>query len=84
MLSRQAVRPAMRSSSSSTAARTGTTCTSSGSVRTAAPRAAPGHPGDPPGRRLEWRGTLAAGRYKLFCSIPGHERRGMRAVLRVR
>jgi len=37
-----------------------------------------------PGAVSSWRGTLAAGRYRLFCSIPGHERRGMRAVLRVR
>jgi hypothetical protein len=37
-----------------------------------------------PGAVSSWRGTLAAGRYKLFCSIPGHERQGMRAVLRVR
>jgi hypothetical protein len=37
-----------------------------------------------PGDVSSWRGTLAAGRYKLFCSIPGHERQGMRAVLRVR
>jgi len=37
-----------------------------------------------PGAVSSWRGTLAAGRYKLLCSIPGHERRGMRAVLRVR
>jgi plastocyanin len=37
-----------------------------------------------PGAVSSWRGTLTAGRYKLFCSIPGHERQGMRAALRVR
>lgn len=28
--------------------------------------------------------TLPAGRYVLFCSLPGHRRRGMQARLRVR
>lgn len=37
-----------------------------------------------PGAVGEWRGRLRPGRYKLFCSLPGHERAGMRAYLRVR
>jgi hypothetical protein len=37
-----------------------------------------------PGAVASWRGRLAPGRWKLFCSLPGHERAGMRAVLRVR
>jgi plastocyanin len=31
---------------------------------------------------LEWR--LPSGRYRLWCSLPGHEQAGMRAKLRVR
>jgi hypothetical protein len=37
-----------------------------------------------PGETADWRGRLSRGRWKLFCSLPGHERAGMRAVLRVR
>jgi hypothetical protein len=37
-----------------------------------------------PGGVGEWTGRLKPGRYKLFCSLPGHERAGMRAYLRVR
>jgi uncharacterized cupredoxin-like copper-binding protein len=37
-----------------------------------------------PGATSTWRGRLAAGRWRLFCSLPGHERQGMRAVVRVR
>jgi hypothetical protein len=37
-----------------------------------------------PGAVSSWRGRLTRGRWRLFCSLPGHERAGMRAVLRVR
>jgi hypothetical protein len=37
-----------------------------------------------PDRTALWRGTLRRGRYKLYCSLPGHEQAGMRATLRVR
>jgi hypothetical protein len=37
-----------------------------------------------PGEVGEWSGRLKPGRYKLFCSLPGHERAGMRAYLTVR
>jgi hypothetical protein len=37
-----------------------------------------------PGATEDWRGTLKPGRYRLFCSLPGHEAAGMRATLRVR
>jgi hypothetical protein len=37
-----------------------------------------------PGETADWRGRLSRGRWKLFCSLAGHERLGMRAVLRVR
>jgi hypothetical protein len=37
-----------------------------------------------PGQTDDWRGRLSRGRWKLFCSLAGHERLGMRAVLRVR
>lgn len=37
-----------------------------------------------PGRTADWRGSLKPGRYRLFCSVPGHEAAGMRATLRVR
>jgi hypothetical protein len=43
-----------------------------------------GTPETRPGAVSNWRGRLGAGRYEVFCSLPGHERRGMRAVLRVR
>jgi hypothetical protein len=43
-----------------------------------------GTAGTRPGAVASWRGRLAAGRWRLFCSLPGHERQGMRAVLRVR
>jgi len=36
-----------------------------------------------PGGVGEWSGRLKPGRYKLYCSLPGHERAGMRAFLRV-
>jgi hypothetical protein len=36
------------------------------------------------GETADWRGTLKRGRYRLFCSLPGHEAAGMRAALRVR
>jgi hypothetical protein len=32
----------------------------------------------------QWRTHLRPGRYVLYCSLPGHERLGMRAVLTVR
>jgi hypothetical protein len=41
-------------------------------------------PAAQPGTVTQWRGRLARGRWKLFCSLEGHERRGMRAFLRVR
>jgi hypothetical protein len=37
-----------------------------------------------PGGVGQWTGRLKPGRYKLVCSLPGHERAGMRAYLRVR
>ena len=37
-----------------------------------------------PGGVAEWRGTLKRGRYELYCSLPGHKRAGMRAVLTVK
>jgi uncharacterized cupredoxin-like copper-binding protein len=37
-----------------------------------------------PGEVGEWSGRLERGRYKLYCSLPGHERLGMRAYLIVR
>jgi uncharacterized cupredoxin-like copper-binding protein len=37
-----------------------------------------------PGAVATWQGTLKPGRYKLFCSLPGHEKAGMRAILVVR
>jgi hypothetical protein len=37
-----------------------------------------------PGETADWRGRLARGRWKLYCSLPGHARAGMRAMLRVR
>ena len=37
-----------------------------------------------PGATAQWRGRLARGRWKLYCSLPGHARLGMRATLRVR
>jgi uncharacterized cupredoxin-like copper-binding protein len=37
-----------------------------------------------PGTVSEWKGRLTRGRWKLFCSLDGHERRGMRALVRVR
>jgi hypothetical protein len=37
-----------------------------------------------PGETANWRGTLRPGRWKLYCSLPGHESLGMRATLRVR
>jgi hypothetical protein len=37
-----------------------------------------------PGGLGEWRGTLTRGRWKLYCTLPGHARLGMRAVITVR
>jgi hypothetical protein len=37
-----------------------------------------------PGGVGEWSGRLRRGRYKLYCSLPGHERAGMRAFLTIR
>jgi uncharacterized cupredoxin-like copper-binding protein len=37
-----------------------------------------------PGETAHWRGSLKPGRYRLFCSLAGHEQAGMRATLRVR
>jgi plastocyanin len=37
-----------------------------------------------PGDVGEWSGRLKPGRYKLYCSLPGHERAGMRAFVTVR
>jgi plastocyanin len=41
-------------------------------------------PETPPGAVAEWRGTLTKGRWTLYCSLPGHEKAGMRATLTVR
>jgi hypothetical protein len=37
-----------------------------------------------PGATGQWRGRLARGRWRLFCSLPGHQQAGMRATIRVR
>ena len=37
-----------------------------------------------PGERSQLRTRLAAGRYRVWCSLPGHREHGMRAELRVR
>ena len=37
-----------------------------------------------PGGVGEWRGRLARGRYRLSCTLPGHARLGMHAVITVR
>jgi hypothetical protein len=37
-----------------------------------------------PGGLGQWRTRLKPGRYVLYCSLPGHEKLGMRAVLTVR
>jgi hypothetical protein len=37
-----------------------------------------------PGEVGEWEGRLRRGRYRLWCTLEGHRRLGMRAVLRVR
>jgi uncharacterized cupredoxin-like copper-binding protein len=37
-----------------------------------------------PGGTALWRGRLKPGRYRLYCSLPGHAAAGMRATLRVR
>jgi hypothetical protein len=37
-----------------------------------------------PGGVGEWRGTLSRGRWKLYCTLPGHAKLGMRAVITVR
>jgi plastocyanin len=36
------------------------------------------------GERQDGAGTLAAGSYKVYCALPGHEAAGMRATLSVR
>jgi hypothetical protein len=52
--------------------------------RAGRPAAGPaGLPETPPGQLRELETRLAPGRYRLWCSIPGHRRLGMRAVLRV-
>jgi hypothetical protein len=37
-----------------------------------------------PGELGEWEGHLRRGRYRVYCTLPGHRAAGMRAVLRVR
>jgi hypothetical protein len=37
-----------------------------------------------PGRLVELEARLSPGRYRLWCSLPGHRKLGMRAVLTVR
>ena len=37
-----------------------------------------------PGNVAEWRGKLTKGRYELYCSLPGHRKAGMHAVLTVK
>ncbi len=37
-----------------------------------------------PGGLGEWRGTPTRGRWKLYCTLPGHAKLGMRAVITVR
>ncbi len=37
-----------------------------------------------PGKLAQIKARLSVGRYRLWCSLPGHARRGMRATLRVR
>jgi uncharacterized cupredoxin-like copper-binding protein len=37
-----------------------------------------------PGDVGTWSGRLKPGRYKLYCSLPGHEAAGMKAYLTVR
>jgi hypothetical protein len=37
-----------------------------------------------PGELVQLDTRLSAGRYRLWCSLPGHEQRGMHAVLSVR
>ncbi len=37
-----------------------------------------------PGEVGEWSGRLRRGRYKLYCSLPGHAKAGVRAYIRVR
>jgi hypothetical protein len=37
-----------------------------------------------PGGVGEWRGTLSRGRWTLYCTLPGHAKLGMRAVITVR
>jgi hypothetical protein len=37
----------------------------------------------PPGRLVDLEAHLRPGRYRLWCSLPGHRERGMRALLTV-
>jgi hypothetical protein len=37
-----------------------------------------------PGEVVQLDTRLATGRYRLWCSLPGHQQRGMRAILSVR
>ena len=37
-----------------------------------------------PGKLAQIKARLSVGRYRLWCSLPGHAKRGMRATLRVR
>ena len=52
-------------------------------VRVGATRAA-AIPQVVPGGLGEWRGRLTRGRWKLFCTLPGHEKLGMHAIITVR
>jgi uncharacterized cupredoxin-like copper-binding protein len=36
------------------------------------------------GERKSASGTLAAGTYKVYCALPGHDAQGMHATLEVR
>jgi uncharacterized cupredoxin-like copper-binding protein len=37
-----------------------------------------------PGGVSEWRGRLSRGRWKLYCTLPGHAKLGMHSVITVR
>ena len=40
--------------------------------------------GGVPGGLGEWRGRLTRGRWKLYCTLPGHAKLGMHAIITVR